>query len=154
MTMADFVLFLFSITLWMVSLFLVGEAAKSQKWAFGGAEGLTDPYAGVAMSQVVSLLFIFLWFLRIFFMNRPAQDPLYFLSQLLVRPQQLTPGILLANFPPLILGIVKLITALVVSRGSAEDELKRRNRLWVTVVFVALHLIIALVTTIVLARLL
>jgi hypothetical protein len=154
MTMADFVLFLFSITLWMVSLFLVGEAAKSQKWAFSGVEGLTDPYGGVALSQVVSLLFIFLWFLRIFLMSRPVQDPLSFLSQILVRPQQLTPGILLANYPPLILGIVKLITARVVSRGSAEDELKRRNRLWVTTVFVALHLMIAVVTTIILTRLL
>ena len=152
--MADFVLLLFSITLWMVSLFLVGEAAKSQKWAFSGIEGLVDPYAGVAMSQTVSLLFVFLWFLRLFLINRPVQDPLSFLSQILLRPQLLTPGILLANFPPLILGIVKLITALVVSRGSAEDELKRRNRLWVTAVFVALHLIVALATTIVLTRLL
>jgi len=152
--MMEFVLFLFSLTLWMVSLFLVGEAGKSQKWAFSGVEGLVDPYAGVAMSQVVSLLFVFLWFLRLFLMTRPAPDPWYFVSQLVVHPQQLTPGILLANFPPLILGIVKLITVLVVSRGLAEDELKRRNRLWVTTIFVALHLIIALITTILVTRLL
>lgn len=152
MTMWDFVLFLISILLWMVSLFLVGEAAKSQRWAFGGPEGMPEPYSGVVMSQTVSLLFIVLWILRTYLLTRPVQDPLHFLPELLLRPDHLTPGILLANFPPLIVGIVKLITALVVSKGEAENPIKRRNRLRVTFVFLALHLITAVAAAVLLMQ--
>jgi hypothetical protein len=46
------------------------------------------------------------------------------------------------------------VTALVVSRGEAEDALRRQNRLWVTAVFVALHFVLALTALIFLKRLL
>jgi len=118
--MWQFVLLLIALLLWAISLFLVGEAAKSQRWALGGPEGMPEPYSGVAMSQLLSCLFIVLWIARSYLSIRPAQDPLYFISQLLVRPEQLTPGFLLGVFPPLIVGVVKLITALVVSRGELE----------------------------------
>lgn len=150
--MWHFVLLLVALLLWAISLFLVGEAAKSQRWALGGPEGMPEPYSGVAMSQVLSCLFILLWILRSYLSIRPAQDPFYFLSQMLVHPEQLTPGFLLGVFPPLIVGVVKLVTALVVSRGDLENDIERRNRRWVTSVFIVLHLIIGIATVLVLPR--
>jgi len=150
--MWQFVLLLIALLLWAVSLFLVGEAAKSQRWALGGPEGMPEPYSGVAMSQLLSCLFILLWIARSYLSIRPAQDPLYFISQLLVRPEQLAPGFLLGVFPPLIVGVVKLITALVVSRGELETHIERRNRLWVTSVFIVLHVVIGGVTAFLLPR--
>ena len=150
--MWQFVLLLIALLLWAISLFLVGEAAKSQRWALGGREGMPEPYSGVAMSQVLSLLFILLWVARVYISLRPGRDPLYFLSQLLARPEQLTPGFLLGVFPPLIVGVVKLVTALVASRGELENEVERRNRLWVTSVFIVLHVIIGTATAVLLPR--
>jgi hypothetical protein len=150
--MGNFVLLLIAVLLWAVSLFLVGEAAKSQRWALGGPGGMPEPYSGVGMSQMLSLLFIFLWLARVFVMSRPAPDLLRFIPQLLASPEQLTPGILLAVFPPLVVGVVKLATALVVSHGQTESEIERRNRFWVTTVFIALHLIIAVATAVLLIR--
>src|ERR1051325_2018645 len=106
--MWNFVLFLLALFLWAVSLFLVAEAAKSQKWALGG-EGLPDPYSGVGMAQFLSLIFILLWTARVFLMSQ-LPDPLHFISQLLLKPDQLTGGFLLAVFPPVVVGLVKLIT--------------------------------------------
>ena len=150
--MWNFVLLLIALVLWAISLFLVGEAAKSQKLALGGPGGMPEPYSGVAMSQLLSLLFIFLWLARAFLLTRPEPNPLHFVSQLLVAPEQLTPGILLAVFPPLIVGMVKLVTALVVSRGEMENDVERRNRISINAVFLALHLIIAVAAAVILTR--
>jgi hypothetical protein len=150
--MRNFIFLLISLLLWAVSLFLVGEAAKSQKWAVGGAGAIPDPYSGVAMSQLLSCLFILLWLARAFFSMHPAPNPLHFIPQLLVNSEQLTPGILLGTYPPLVVGVVKLMTALVVSRGDTESPLERRNRRWVTSVFIALHLSIAIAAAILLIR--
>ena len=150
--MWQFVLLLIALLLWAISLFLVGEAAKSQRWALGGPEGMPEPYSGVTMSQLLSCLFIVLWISRSYLSIRPVQNPLYFLSQLLVHPEQLTPGFLLGVFPPLIVGVVKLVTALVVSRGELESDIERRNRRWVTSLFIVLHVIIGVATAIVLPR--
>jgi hypothetical protein len=152
MTMWNFVLLLIALLLWAISIFLVAEAAKNQKWAFGGTGGMPEPYSGVAMSQLLSCLFIFLWAARVFLLTEPAQDPIRFLSQLLIKPEQLTPGILLAVFPPVIVGLVKLVTALVVSSEEMENEVERRNRLWITWVYILLHLIIAVAAAMLLAR--
>ena len=54
MTMWNFVLLLIALLLWAISIFLVAEAAKNQKWAFGGTGGMPEPYSGVAMSQLLS----------------------------------------------------------------------------------------------------
>jgi hypothetical protein len=150
--MWNFVLMLIAVLLWAISLFLVGEAAKSQRWALGGPGGMPEPYSGVGMSQLLSCLFVFLWLARVFLLTRPAPDPLRFIPQLLASPEQLTPGLLLAVFPPLIVGVVKLVTALVVSHGEMETAIERRNRSWVTSVFIALHLIIAIAAAILLVR--
>ena len=150
--MWNFVLLLIAILLWTISLFLVGEAAKSQRWALGGPGGMPEPYSGVAMSQLLSCLFILLWLARVFVLTRPAPDPWRFIPELLGRPEQLTPGILLGVFPPLIVGVVKLVTALVVSHGEMETAIERRNRLWVTSVFIALHVVIAIAAAILLIR--
>jgi hypothetical protein len=150
--MWNFVLFLIALLIWAVSLFLVGEAAKSQKWALGRSDGMADPHSGVAMSQLLSLLFLILWLARVFFSTAPAVNPFHFISQVLVRPDQFTPGLLLASFPPLIVGMVKLVTALVVSRGEAEIELQQQNRRRVTWVFLLLHLTMAGVAAILLQR--
>ena len=152
--MSHFVLFLIALLLWGISLFLVAEAAKTQKWALGDRDGVPDPYSGVAMAQLLSMLFIVLWFGRIFVLTQPSPDPIHFVSQLLVKPEQLTPGILLAVFPPVIVGLVKLITALVVSPGEVENPVQRRNRLWMTSVFTLLHIIIAIAAALILKTLL
>jgi hypothetical protein len=150
--MWNFVLLLIALLLWAVSIFLVAEAAKNQKWAFGGRDGMPEPYSGVAMSQLLSALFIFLWAARVFLLTQTAHDPFQFISQLLLKPEQLTPGVLLAVFPPVIVGLVKLVTALVVSRGELENEIERRNRLWITSVFLVLHLIVAVAAALFLTR--
>ena len=150
--MANFVLLLISVLLWAISLFLVGEAAKSQRWALGGPGGMPEPYSGVAMSQLLSCLFIFLWLARVFVSTRPVPDLLHFIPQLLAKPEELTPGLLLGVFPPLVVGVVKLVTALVVSHGEMETTIERHNRFWVTLVFIALHLIIAVAASILLLR--
>jgi hypothetical protein len=150
--MWNFVLLLIAILLWAISLFLVGEAAKSQRWALGGPTGMPEPYSGVAMSQLLSCLFILLWVARVFVLTQHTADPLRFIPQLLATPERLTPGILLGVFPPLIVGVVKLVTALVISHGEMETAIERRNRLWVTAVFIALHIIIALAAAMLLVR--
>lgn len=150
--MWNFILLLISLLLWAVSLFLVGEAAKSQKWALGGAGGMPEPYSGVAMSQLLSCLFIFLWLARVFFSIQPPPNPLHFIPQLLANPEQLTPGILLGTYPPLIVGLVKLFVALGVSREETENQVERRNRRWVTSVFIVLHLTIAIAAAVLLVR--
>jgi hypothetical protein len=150
--MSNFVLFLIALLIWAVSLFLVGEAAKSQKWALGGLDGVADPYSGVAMSQLLSLLFLILWLARVFFSTTSAPNPFHFISQVLGRPDQFTPGLLLASFPPLIVGMVKLVTALVVTRGESEVKLVRENRRRVSWVFLVLHLAMAAAAAILLQR--
>jgi hypothetical protein len=152
MTSWNFVSLLIAILLWTISLFLVAEAAKSQQWALGERDGIPESHAGVDMSQLLSCLLVFLWLARGLFLTHPAQNPFHFLSQLLVNPEQLTPGILLAVFPPLIVGMVKLLTALGVTREEIESEVERRNRLWVNSVFISLHVIFAAGTAIFLAR--
>lgn len=148
----NFVSLAIAILFWTVSLFLVTEAAKTQKWALGEQDGVPEPYAGVDMSQLLSCFLIFLWLARGLFLTQPAQDPFHFLSQLLVKPEQLTPGILLAVFPPLIVGMVKLITALGVTPEEIKSDLERRNQLWVNSVFISLHVILAVAAAIFLAR--
>ena len=150
--MRNFILLLIALLLWAISLFLVAEAAKDQKWAWGERDGIPEPYSGVAMSQLLSCLFILLWLARDFFLNQSPQDPIRFLSQLLIKPEQLTPGILLAVFPPVIVGVVKLVTALVVSQGEQENQVDRKNRLWVTSVFLVLHVITAVAAIMLLTR--
>ena len=147
--MGNFVLFLVALLLWAVSLFLVAEAAKTQKWALG-RDSVPDPYSGVGMSQVLSFVFIFLWATRVFITSQ-STDPLRFASQLLLKPDQLTGGIVLAVFPPIVVGLVKVITALVVSRGE-ETELERRNRFSVTSFYLVLHLLIGIVAAVLLYR--
>ncbi len=150
--MWDFILLLLAIMIWMVSLFLVGEAAKSQRWVFGGVEGMPDPYSGVFMSQLVSFCFILLWFGRILLLGRFPREPMEFLAQILLRPAPLTPGFLVASFPPLIVGLVKLITILVASRKMLTGDIALQNRLWVTFVFIIFHLLTATVAFVILAR--
>lgn len=152
MAMWDFILLLLSITIWMVSLFLVTEAAKSQKWAFGSVEGIPEPYSGVVLSQVISICFILLWLVRTLLLTRLPHEPLQLLAQVLLRPGQFTPGLLVASFPPLIVGVVKLITVLAVSRGRLAEEVDARSRLWVTFVFLGFHLLTASAAIAVLAR--
>ncbi|MCH8054705.1 MAG: hypothetical protein IH857_00935 [Deltaproteobacteria bacterium] len=74
------------------------------------------------------------------------------LAQVLLRPRQFTPGLLVASFPPLIVGVVKLITVLAVSRGRLAEEVDARSRLWVTFVFLGFHLLTASAAIAVLAR--
>ena len=136
----------------MVSLFLVIEAAKSQRWAFGSSEGKPDPYSGVFMSQMISICFILLWFVRTLLLTRLPQEPLEFLTRVLLRPGQFTPGFLMASFPPLIVGLVELITVLAGSRGGLAEEVEARSRLWVTFVFVFFHLLTALAAIALLTR--
>lgn len=147
--MWNFVFLLLALLLWAISLFLVAEAAKSQKWALG-SDGIPDPYSGVAMSQLLSFLFICLWTARVFLLSQ-TQDPIRFVSQLLLKPDQITGGLLLAVFPPVVVGLVKLITALVVSRGE-ETELERRNRFSVTAVYLVIHLVIGIVSAVLVYR--
>ena len=147
-----FVTLLISILLWAVSLFLVAEAAKSQQWALGNKDGIPEARSGVDMSQLLSCLFVLLWFGRELFLAQPAEGPFHFIWQLLEKPEQLTPGILLAVFPPLLVGLVKLITAMGLGREEAQNEIERRNRLWVNGVFISLHLIFAIAAAVFLAR--
>ena len=150
--MWNFILFLIALFLWAISLFLVNEAAKTQRWALGGPGGMPEPYSGVAMSQLLSCLFILLWLARIYVLIPHSMEPLRFITQLFAGPEQLTPGLLLAVFPPLIVGFVKLLTALMVSHGEMESKIERRNRLWVTSVLIVVHLIIAAAAAMTLIR--
>ena len=138
----NFVLLVTAILLWAMSLFLVTEAAKNQLWALGG-DGAPDPHSGVDMSQLLSCLFVFLWFTR-GLLTHPSHDPLQFVSQLFAHPEQLTPGIFVAVFPPLILGLVKLITTVGAIRAKATKDVEQKNRLWVSLVYMALHGIVAI----------
>lgn len=136
----------------MVSLFLVAEAAKSQRWAFGVGEGMPDPYSGVFMSQIISFCFILLWLLRTLLLTRVPQEPVQFLSHVLLRPGQFTPGFLLASFPPLVVGLVKLTTVLAGSRWRSGEDAEARSRLWITLAFVVFHLLTASAVVVILTR--
>ncbi|HXG53639.1 MAG TPA: hypothetical protein VNN77_19735 [candidate division Zixibacteria bacterium] len=150
--MGSFILLLVALLLWSVSLFLVGEAGKSQHWATSGRSGPPEPYSGVAMSQVLSCLFVVLWIARAYFTFRPGADLRRFISHLLSRPELLAPGFLFAVFPPLIVGLVKLATALVVDRGDSESAAERRNRRWIGSVLVFFHLTVALAAALLVHR--
>ena len=150
--MWDFFLLLLSITIWMVSLFLVSEAAKSQEWAFTSAEGIPNPYSGVLMSKLVSICFILLWFLRTVLLNPLPQEPIQLLTHVLNRPGPFTAGFLMASFPPLIVGLVKLMTVLSAVRWRQSEDMEDRSRLWVNFVFVGLHLLTALASLAILIR--
>jgi len=148
----NFVLLLLAILLWTMSLFLVAEAAKSLKGVVGERVGGPQPSSGVDMSQLLSCFFVLLWLARQLFLAKPTQNPFSFLSELLVNPEQLTPGILLAVFPPLIVGIMKLITALGATREETENQTQQRNQVWVNVVFLSLHVIVGVGATMFLVR--
>ncbi|MFQ5683858.1 MAG: hypothetical protein ACE5HC_11370 [Candidatus Binatia bacterium] len=150
--MWHFILLLLCITIWMVSLFLVVEAAKSQKWAFGGLEGIPEPYSGVFLSQVISLVFLLLWLVRTVLLTGLPYEPFQLFTQILLRPAQFTPGFLMASFPPLIVGLVKLITTLAVPRDRPVQEEESHSRLWVTLVFVVFHLLTALAAIVIFTR--
>jgi hypothetical protein len=137
----------------MVSLFLVAEAAKSQRWAFGVGEGIPDPHSGVFMSQIISFCFILLWLVRTLLLTRMPQEPMQFLSHVLLRPGQFTPGFLLATFPPLVVGLVKLTTVLAGSRWKLGEDAEARSRLWITLAFVVFHLLTASAVVIILTKL-
>lgn len=137
----------------MVSLFLVAEAAKSQRWAFGVGEGIPDPHSGVFMSQIISFSFILLWLVRTLLLTRVPQEPMQFLSHVLLRPGQFTPGFLLATFPPLVVGLVKLTTVLAGSRWRQGEDAEARSRLWITLAFVVFHLLTASAVVVILTNL-
>lgn len=93
------------------------------------------------MSQLISLGFILFWVFRTVLLTQPSlDDPVRILTQIVLRPGALAPGFLIASFPPLLVGLIKLVTVLVVSRGAEGDEVDHRNRRWVSCVFVILHL--------------
>jgi hypothetical protein len=69
-----------------------------------------------------------------------------------VNPEQLTPKILLAVFPLLIVGMMKLVTALGAVRQAIENQVQRRNQLWVNTVFLSLHVIVGVGATMFLVR--
>ncbi len=150
--MRDFSLLLLSITIWMVSLFLVSEAAKSQEWAFTSAEGIPNPNTGVLMSKLVSICFILLWLLRTVLLTPVPQEPLQLLTHVLDQPGPFTPGFLIASFPPLIVGLVKLTTALTATRWRQSEDIEDRSRPWVNLVFLGFHLLTALASTAILTR--
>jgi hypothetical protein len=104
------------------------------------------------MSQLLSCFFVLLWIARQLLLTKPPQNPFNFLSELLVNPEQLTPGILLAVFPPLIVGMMKLITALGATREEIENQVQRRNQVWVNTVFLSLHVIVGVGATMFLIR--
>ena len=135
----NFVLLILAILLWAMSLFLVAEAAKGLKWVVGERPGAPQPFSGVDMSQLLSCFFVLLWLARQLLLTKPGQNPFSFLSDLLVNPESLTPGILLAVFPPLVVGIMKLITAMGATREETENQVQQRNQLWVNMVFLSLH---------------
>ena len=142
--MNDFIFLLIAILLWAMSLYLVGEAAKNQKWAIGPPAGKPDTYAGVTMSQLLSVLFILLWVARVYLLIRPRPAIDQFADQLLLDPAPIVPGLLFAIFPPLLVGIVKLITILAVSHGDLESAVERRNRRWISSVHLVLHIVLAI----------
>jgi hypothetical protein len=150
--MLDFFFLLLAITIWMVSLFLVSEAAKSQEWAFASGEGIPNPYSGVLMSKLVSLCFLLLWLLRTVLLTPLPTEPLQLLTHVLDRPGPFTPGFLIASFPPLIVGLVKLTTALTASRWRESEDVENRSRLWVNLVLLALHLLTAFASMAILTR--
>jgi len=118
----NFVLLILAILLWAMSLFLVAEAAKGLKWVVGERPGAPQPFSGVDMSQLLSCFFVLLWLARQLLLTKPGQNPFSFLSDLLVNPESLTPGILLAVFPPLVVGMMKLITAMGAARRKPKTK--------------------------------
>ena len=151
--MWDFFLFLVSITIWMFSLFLVNEAAKSQEWDLTNADGMPNPNSGVRMSIWVSIFFILLWLLRTVLLAPLPKEPLQLLTQVLDRPGPFTPGFLMASFPPLIVGLVKLTTSLTASRWrKSVDTEDHRGRLRVNLVLLGLHLLTVFASIAILRR--
>ena len=147
----NFVLFFVAVLFWSMSLFLVSEIARSQKGTLAERGGLPEPLSGVEMAHWISFLIVFLWFGRALF-SQSGRDPFQFLFELLRQPEQLTPGILLAVFPPVIVGIVKLVLALGITRGEVEDQPTRENRLWISAVLLALNVVFAGASAILLSR--
>ena len=96
------------------------------------------------MSQLLSVLFILLWMGRVYLSAKPRPGIEQFADQILLNPGPILPGLLFAIFPPLLVGIVKQITTLVVSHGELENAVERRNRRWISSVHLMLQVGLAI----------
>jgi hypothetical protein len=79
----------------------------------------------------------------------PAEGPFHFIWQLLEKPAT-DAGNLVAVFPPPLVGYETYYRD--GAQGEPQNEIERRNRLWVNGVFISLHLIFAIAAAVFLAR--
>jgi len=139
-----FVLFLVAVLLWASSLFCLGEAIKMHDSLSGTGSGIVHAQAAGDTAQLLSFLFVLGWFGRNLFLSSPGESAFDHIENILIAPEQLTPGILLAVFPPVVIGAVKLMTAVGVRQEEGSGEVGRRNWLWVNLSYLSILLVLGI----------
>jgi uncharacterized membrane protein len=138
---AGFAVFLVAVLLWAASLFAVGEAVRNQSVL---ATELDRTGRTLDVAQLLSFLFILGWFGRNLFLSPPGESPLDYFNKLIVEPEHLTPGILLGVFPPVVIGLMKLVAGIGFVQRGASGEIERRNWVWINSTYLCVLLILGI----------
>lgn len=136
----DFSLLLVSFIILTSSFFFLFQSKAMVKWIFRGEEGAPNPYAGLFMSSVVSILIIIIWVFRtMLVMTEPFEN---FVVEMFYNPREFTPGILIAAILPATVGLLKFITIVPAYQRKATDGRGYQRSYFVLLVYVAFNVII------------
>jgi hypothetical protein len=139
-----FAVLLFSVLLWAASLFCLAEALKTQYSFFTESDRVAQSHAAVDIAQLLSFLFVLGWFGRNLFLSPPGESPLAHFARLLIQPEHLTPGILLAVFPPVLIGLVKLVAGIGLVQKEPGIGSTRQNWFWINSTYLAVLLVLGI----------
>lgn len=105
-----FLFLLFSLTLWVIALFLLHQGVAFQKWTTSQDEKAPDPEAGLVMSWVLSFVIIFLWYFYLLISRKlsleTGADLLWYTF---MESREIVPAFLLASIVPAVIAIFKFL---------------------------------------------
>ncbi len=146
----DFAILLFSIIIWVFSLFFLLQAAKMLEWIFKKEENTPNPKSGVYISFVISVFIIIIWIFRTIgvmreFYSWECATALYrklsLIAVVQLYPREYAPGFLLASFFPIAVGLFKLLTVVVASPREVLVSGISARLPWVALVYMFFGLI-------------
>jgi hypothetical protein len=121
-----FALLLGAVSIWVLSVFFVGEAGKIAAWAARDDPSAPSSGSGVLLSQLCSVAVIFIWFfyaliIDVLEFDRAGEPmPIRILMIALHRPIRYVPGFVVASILPAVVAMVKWSQAFVTSGGGAN----------------------------------
>lgn len=118
----NYTILVLSIVLWGVSLFLIYEGSRFQKWMTAGDEAAPHPESGVTFSVGFSILIFLLWMPYWIF----APSLFDYSSSNIVRnifwhPLDYAPAFILASLPAALIGLLKFLVAAQISYNKKDE---------------------------------